>query len=1000
VSKAIEGAAMLAGAVGIGVALFLDPELAFTPGLIQGMYALALGGLSMEAGAIAEALTSNRGMGITTRQPAALRQIVYGTQRIPGIIVWKSTTGAQHDQMNYVIVLAGHVLSAIEALYLDGRQVYFTDPTNTSRGSVLSPDGTWFGGYADGITRTGPGGAEYTFDGRTYCEARFGNQLPTDWNTGLTANDPDWAPKNGRTPSLAGCTYIYLKVPYDPDTFPAEPEIRLTVRGKQVYDPRTSATAYSANWALIVNDILTDRTFGLKDSSVNQAQLVAAANVCDEAVTLASGDAESRFACHMHYDAGTGPGNALEMAMPAAAGRLSRISGEWFVWPAYWQGPSLSFDQGVLCGPLTWKPFRSLRDLNNRVTGTYVAPNFPYNIGGNLYDGNGFYDGTMQNNFGFAFQPTNFPQYACDPSHGYAADQYLEADSNCNTSWAGTTTYAAGDVVSYAIGTYYGIFQSLADANTDNPPLSDSGIPDTTHWVSATNALPQDLSLQTCLSITQAQRVAKITLLRNRQQGSGTLQFNLSGAQIQPLDVMNFTFPLLGWTDKLLEISGYTWKNTKGSEGQAPARWVELAVQETAASVYEWSTLEEQTIYAAAASPTRAPYSVAPPTNLVLTSSAATAVTQPSGSVSPRILVQWDEPLDILVSQIQGQVRPSGSATWTDAFTVPVDSTAAFIAANIVAGQNYDVQVRSLRGTNAATSSWVEIDNFTAGLVLNVQTQDGIGIGSLIGEAFPGAGAAIECQPFMAPIGNLVLSYFPAGGVTLPNDGTLGGAGGTLAQQTLYYVYVVDMAATGGNLTPVATTNPADFRGKIGYFLVDAIVTPYRASGATGATGLRYYPTSTSDIGSRTTSTPGYAYDGNTATAAGISSQSITEQYICRTTVGGCIFQGWPAQQSSTDATLYIDSQVSTTGPVGNGDSATSLTVTVNGTALILTAVSGSSAGRNTVSATIPANTPFSSVNVEGTATAATDPNADQQNPPSTFRGTTTLSLYETYIQT
>ena len=84
---------------------------------------LAIGGISMEAGAIASALTSNRGMTITTRQAAANRQVIYGQQRVGGVMIYESTTGSSHDQYNMVIVIAGHEIESIQNLYLDGRQL-------------------------------------------------------------------------------------------------------------------------------------------------------------------------------------------------------------------------------------------------------------------------------------------------------------------------------------------------------------------------------------------------------------------------------------------------------------------------------------------------------------------------------------------------------------------------------------------------------------------------------------------------------------------------------------------------------------------------------------------------------------------------------------------------------------------------------------------------------------------------------------------------------------
>ena len=171
-SKAIAGAAMIVAAIGMGAILYLDPMLAFTPGYMAGMYALAAGGISMEAGALAEALTSNRGQNITTRMAAGLRQIVYGMQRIGGVTIYQSTTGANGASgnyvYNYIIVLAAHQIDSIVNLYLDGRQVFWSqvpssegDHANVGCGTVSTPPTatvTIAGGAITSITATGGAG--------------------------------------------------------------------------------------------------------------------------------------------------------------------------------------------------------------------------------------------------------------------------------------------------------------------------------------------------------------------------------------------------------------------------------------------------------------------------------------------------------------------------------------------------------------------------------------------------------------------------------------------------------------------------------------------------------------------------------------------------------------------------------------------------------------------------------------------------------------------------
>jgi hypothetical protein len=669
-SKALMGAAML----GAGVALEVITEGAASPILAAVIQAMVAGGISMEAGAIAQALADNRGVGISTRQAAGLRQVVYGEQRIGGTIIYQSTTGFGNSGLpvfNMVIVLAGHQIDSIVNLYLDGRQVYWGNGEHeTTRngvafggtatngvqsntpGAVLNTSGQgqtpYYGSGLDyGI---GPGGIHYQFSGKVYCEARYGDQLPGDVMATLTGRDGNWAASDEYypvSPWVGGCTYVYLNIGYDADQFPSLPEVRFTVRGKNdIYDPRTGKRGYTTNWALIVADVLTDPVWGLGDTSdaratavitpvitggtitggtltgitlasggsgyttaptvyiappmpagtvypppvgtltqatatasinasgtvtgftitnpgagyttiplitltpspnsaVNQQQLIAAANICDEQVLTSQGY-ESNYTLNLHYDSATSPGDALALMMPAAAGRLSRIGGQWFIWPAYWQGPSFTFDESALVGPVKWTPCRSFKDLFNRVNGTYIAPNYPYNCVGDLYDANGWWYGQTNNIWPYAWQPTNFPQYAHDALHGWGFDEYLLAD---------------GGVV-----------------------------------------LPKELSLRGVISIVQAQRVAKINLMRNRQQGSGVFPMSLAAWQMQPTDVMNFSFPALGWGGKVLEIDSvrFAVEELEGAgdeSGDRPlALNVQVSVQETDPSIYEWNGVQSSSI--------------------------------------------------------------------------------------------------------------------------------------------------------------------------------------------------------------------------------------------------------------------------------------------------------------------------------------------------------------------------------------------------------------------
>jgi hypothetical protein len=698
-SKAILGAVELAGAVGLGVAAFFDPALIASPWFDKALAGLVLSGIANEAGAIAETLSSNRSMQVATRQPAAPRQIVYGTQMVGGVLVYESFTG---HQWNQVILLDGHVSHSIQAIFLDGRKVFF-------KGSGFGwavRNGVGFGGDADNNDHIGPDGVtKYNFGGKVYVEARYGDQPSGDVMGSLTGNDPSWAynPVTGDAPSLMGCTYIYLKLTQSTSQFPSRPEVKILLNGKSdILDPRTGVRGFTNNAALIAADVITDTVFGLGDANVNQEQLVAAANICDEQVAVAAlnGSTESRYCCDWIYDTSTPIADVLQTMMTGMAGRLSYTGGEYFIYPGAYVGPSSSLDLSAITAAFDWKPYRSIRELPNRVTATHISPEWPWSTAGN------FYQNTQQveNTFDLKFTNSSVPYYAQDQLHGYPNDEWMTQDLG--------------------------------------------------------RERPLQMNLPTVLSLTQCQRVMKINLMRQRKyQGGGTIELKLGAYKVQSCDTLQFTFAQLGWSNQVMEIAGTTLRaDSDGSGKDAPAIRYSMTLQETGPDVYSWSTLEELTVYSSPAAPTQTPWTPNPPTNLQLSSGPQTAIVGQDGSVTPVIQVNWDTPLDNAATGILIQFRPSGAGTWYSAPTADISLNVGLIS-TIIAGQNYDVRIATLRA-NGATSDWVEQDNFP---VPSLDT-------------------------FLGTLG----SQLPA--ITgwlgkwwrLPNGGTPPAGGGELAQDTLF----------------------------------------------------------------------------------------------------------------------------------------------------------------------------------------------------------------------
>lgn len=80
--------------------------------------------------------------------------------------------------------------------------------------------------------------------------------------------------------ALPGIAYSVLRVPSSIEQFP---QIAAVIRGRKLYDPRSTTTAYSTNPALALADFLASPTYGA-GRLVDWASVESAADACDELV--------------------------------------------------------------------------------------------------------------------------------------------------------------------------------------------------------------------------------------------------------------------------------------------------------------------------------------------------------------------------------------------------------------------------------------------------------------------------------------------------------------------------------------------------------------------------------------------------------------------------------------------------------------------------------------------------------------------------------------------
>ena len=230
-----------------------------------------------------------------------------------------------------------------------------------------------------------------------------------------------------------------------------------------------------------------------------------------------------------------------------------------------------------------------------------------------------------------------------------------------------------------------------------------------------------------------------------------------------------------------------------------------------------------------------------------------------------------------------------------------------------------------------------------------------------------GSTAKITVASFTDTLGSASVSCTVANPITGLNQGQL------------YYVYYVDTGFVGGAITPIATQNPADFTGKVGYYLIGSITTPSVASGT-------YRPSTYSDTGANSTLTPTYAYDTNPTSSATVSGYHDAADGVVN---GSCTFSGFAAVTSTAGMKLYVFADFECSGP-----NAPTVTISYNfnvGSGSVTLVAESSNTSSAIYSVTVPTGTFLSAISV----TAATSGLTGVNSPESTAA----TDIYDIYIQ-
>ena len=285
------------------------------------------------------------------RSPIASRQIIYGTAKVSGVVVYISTTGNKNENLHMVVALAGHAVEEIG-------DVYFGEDLALA-GSGSSADTGRFIGKAQIYKQLG-------------SSTQVAQPQLVSATSGLT--DGKWTDAH----RLRGIAYIYVNLTWDTEVYTnGIPNISAIVKGKVVADPRTSTTAWSANPALCLLDYLkSDMGLAMDGSEIDEESFKAAANICDEQVQVLPVSPvtyENRYECNGVLSTSESPDSNIGKMLSSMGGLIAYSGGKIVLYAAGYRIPTVTLTEKHFAGGMSVQTRTSARDRVNAVKGVYVS---------------------------------------------------------------------------------------------------------------------------------------------------------------------------------------------------------------------------------------------------------------------------------------------------------------------------------------------------------------------------------------------------------------------------------------------------------------------------------------------------------------------------------------------------------------------------------------------------------------------------------------------------
>lgn len=341
-------------------------------GAVTGNFALIGAGLSLGAQQLKgspQTSPADRDRLNASINPRTPRKMVFGETAMATDILDQEFTDNERFLHRFVVV-AAHEVESIDEIWFDDKLAW------TSTGGVIDDE---YDGFLTVATRT----------------------------VGTAANAINISPRMGSSRRYTGLAYVHFRYDLTSDNSPFSQAIpsRLTIRGKgwKTYDPRKDSTKggsgthridnqstweydpqasrnpfiqelnYLLGWH--INGVLSVGR-GLPPERINIDSYIDAANIADEAITLAAGGSEPRYRTDGIFSEADNMSLVLEQFKSSSNSEITDFDGQLRAVPLVNElgTPVASFTADDIIGNVDWDLAGDIEDRINIVRGTFTDP--------------------------------------------------------------------------------------------------------------------------------------------------------------------------------------------------------------------------------------------------------------------------------------------------------------------------------------------------------------------------------------------------------------------------------------------------------------------------------------------------------------------------------------------------------------------------------------------------------------------------------------------------